>query len=384
MQSYLNLRLYDTGLPKTTRSTIEKLIQPIFDSVPSFAKLVETNAKPKKGSPLLGFCVGGGNENSFLQSALDNPESPAVILVHNKQNSFAAGCEISARLNEEHRRGNRAPSVFCSVEDTKRLKSVINAAAVCNYFNEIPNKIGIIGDPSNWLIGSGYYAETLPSRFGIQTQRVSIQEFLELAKKHDSVYQSLKTIISKYGLSAFTIRCFDLLQSLQKTSCLEVSKLNDENIVAACEGDIPATVTMMIMQKMAGSPVFMANPTGLYDDTATFAHCTIPKRLCTTSQVTTHFESGIGTAVQGKVIEGKWTVARFGVNGQVMTDTVHVTNPKEHSPHQCRTQIVTKVSKGFAEKLRKGEVLGNHFLFVPGDIKDSIEIFSNSFYKWTK
>ena len=378
----LKYKTFNTGLPKTPLSTLNEYISPLIYNSLKNIKLIESDEISKKGEPILGFCVSGGTENAFLEYALKNPESPAVILVHSRANSFAAGCEISARLNEEFKRGNRAPSIFCSVEDTNRLNSILQAASVSSDFILNSPKIGLIGDPSNWLIGSGYFAENLPKIFGIQNEKISINEFITLSKKYENVYLSLKELISKYKLNALTIRCFDLLQSLQKTSCLELSRLNDEDFVAACEGDIPSTVTMMIMQKMTNLPVFMANPTGIKDNIATFAHCTIPKRLCIDSKIMTHFESGIGTAVSGKVIEGKWTVARFGVEGNIMTDTIEVSNPKTFSNHQCRTQIVTKISKKFAKKLRKGEVLGNHFLFVPGDIKNSLKIFSNIFKKW--
>lgn len=383
MLSSLKYRIFDTGMPNTPPSLLKQYLAPLMEAIPKNIQLQASNLPLKKGEPVIGFCVGGGNERAFLEYTEKYPYNPAIILVHQRANSFACGCEISARLEADYKAGKRAPVLFCSVHDKERLVPILTAAGTAASFAQKRPKMGIIGNPSDWLIGSGYFAEHLPPKFNISTERVEIEEFLAGAKKAD-VYTSIKNIIANHKLDAFTIRCFDLVTSLKCTSCLEVSRFNDEGLVAACEGDIPATVTMMVMNQMTGSPIFMANPTGIDGTTARFAHCTIPRKLCTSSKVTTHFESGIGTSVAGKVIEGKWTAARFGVNGDIMTTSCDVTNPEVPSPHQCRTQIITQVSKKFADRLRKGKVLGNHFLFVPGDISKALKIYSKYFQNWSK
>ena len=386
MITSLKYKILNTGLPPTPMEIIRGYMSPLIQNAPKTVKLVESNEPLKKGEPILGFCASGGTEAAFLQLAMQNPESPAVILVHKKANSFAAGCEISSRLSQEYKSGNRAPAIFVNVEDKKRVDAVLRAASVCSSFAQKKPKIGLVGQPSDWLIGSGAYAKDVPAKYGIDCEQIDINELVSrVSNEKKSVYQSLKEIIKNHSLDAFTIRCFDLLSSIKTTSCLEVSRFNDEDLVAACEGDIPATISMMIMQRMTGSPVFMANPTSvdLDADRARFAHCTIPKRLTTSHTIKTHFESGIGAAIAGKVIEGKWTIARFGVDRSVMTTACDLTNPETLSPNQCRTQIIADVSHEFAEKLRHGEVLGNHFLLVPGDIKEALEIYSQYFVKWT-
>jgi L-fucose isomerase-like protein len=387
MQTSLKYRILNTGLPPTPLSVVHQYLSPLLENAPKTVKLEESKSPLKKGEPILAFCASGGTEAGFLKLALENPESPAVILVHKKANSFAAGCEISSRLTQEFKRGNRVPAIFVNVEDKKRVDAILRAASVASSFAQNPPKIGIIGEPSDWLIGSGKYAKGLPEQFGIKSEQIPIETLVRKVKEENKdIYHSLREIIDEHSLNAFTIRCFDLLSSLKTTSCLEVSRLNDENVISSCEGDIPATITMMIMQKMTGSPVFMANPTSveLDKDVARFAHCTIPKRLCTSSVVKTHFESGIGHAIAGKVREGIWTIARFGVDKSVMTTKCEVRNPDTLSPDQCRTQIIANISHDFASKLRNGEVLGNHVLFVPGDIQQSLEIYSKYFLKWNK
>lgn len=379
----LKFRLFKSRIPISDKNVTDYL-SPLFSNKPSDTWLQHSEAPLKKGEPLIGVCLTGGSESSFLKAAMDNPHSPVVVLTHNRHSSYAAGLELSARLNHENKLGRRAPVAFCSIHDEKRLRSLLNSAALASkYIRKMP-RLGVIGEPSDWLVASGSGSEKvrkLPKSMHIFGKRISQKELITSFAETKSLKESLSLIVKKYSLDAFTIRCFDLLP-LRITSCLEVSEFNDLGITAACEGDIPSAVTMMIMQSLAHSPVFMANTTGLKDDKITFAHCTIPKSLCSETTIKTHFETGLGKAICGKVKEGTWTVGRIGAHGELLTDVVKITNPDEVSDEHCRTQILVKASDAFTEKIRRGEVPGNHMLFVPGDYKEDLEFFTKLFKVW--
>ena len=51
--------------------------------------------------------------------------------------------------------------------------------------------------------------------------------------------------MSERHLDACVVRCFDLVTDLRTTGCLALSWLLDQGVVAGCEGDIPATLTMV-------------------------------------------------------------------------------------------------------------------------------------------
>jgi hypothetical protein len=65
-----------------------------------------------------------------------------------------------------------------------------------------------------------------------------------------------------------------------------------------------------------------------------------------------------------------------------MSGVVKVHVPITTSPHQCRTQIVVNAPAKLVKKFRKGKVLGNHFLFVPGDWKDEMKYLVRYFRVW--
>jgi len=132
--------------------------------------------------------------------------------------------------------------------------------------------------------------------------------------------------------------------------CLTFSKLNDEGLVGACEGDMDSTLTMLIFAYAFGVPGFISDPVF---DTARNAlihfHCTSTtkvdgpsgKRQPFTIRSQTDSQGGVALEVEHRV-------------GQVVTcaklinlDTMLISTGKiievTHSPLGCRTQFVTEV-----------------------------------------
>ena len=132
--------------------------------------------------------------------------------------------------------------------------------------------------------------------------------------------------------------------------CLTYSKLNDEGLVGACEGDVDSTLTMLLFQYAFGIPGFISDPVV---DTAHNAlihfHCTSStkmdgpgsKRLPFT--IRTQSDSGRGVSLEveqriGQVV----TCAKF-----INLDTMLISTGKifkiTHDELGCRTQFWTQV-----------------------------------------
>lgn len=186
-----------------------------------------------------------------------------------------------------------------------------------------------------------------------------------------SIYCALKTIIKKYALQGFTLRCFDLLTTIKDTGCLALAQLNSEGYVAGCEGDIPALMTMKIVQSLTGLSGFQANPSSINPETGEilFAHCTIPLNMVEHYELDTHFESGIGTAVRGFMAKGDVTI--FKVSGDLtrsfIAEGTLIRN--ESKPDLCRTQQVIRLSDPSQTNYFLTNPIGNHHIIVPGHLK---------------
>lgn len=253
-------------------------------------------------------------------------------------------------------------------------------------------RFGIIGKPSDWLIASIPNYQAVKKTFGCSLIEIPIKELETLAKKiktptkwsikgsfdkqelakANAIYQALLLIIKKYRLTGVTTRCFDLLSSLKSTACLALAELNNQKIIATCEGDITAMLSMKIASLIGDGYTFQANPSRIdvKNNKMVIAHCTIPTKMLTQYKLNTHFESGIGVAVQGNLKTSDVTIFRLSSNlkDYFVTEGKIVRNLHENS--LCRTQIEIKCKDSLKCLLSKP--CGNHHIVFYGRHKKEI------------
>ncbi|MGM0548788.1 MAG: fucose isomerase, partial [Bacillota bacterium] len=181
------------------------------------------------------------------------------------------------------------------------------------------------------------------------------------------VYLALKEIINKNDLDALTIRCFDLVQEIKTTGCLALSLLNNEGLIAGCEGDVPAAFSMFLAHKLTGVMPFMANPAAIdkEKDEILFAHCTIATDISPEYIIRSHFETGIGVGIQGLVETGPVTVFKIGGSGleQYFVAEGEIIENTD-SANACRTQVKVKLPQSSDYFLN--DAIANHHLLIPG------------------
>ena len=277
-----------------------------------------------------------------------------------------------------------------------------------DYLNNKTERVGIVGKPSDWLIASvpsddvlnnldGYefinipiqdlykiYDKVLPSADGklLKSFTISNNNINSKAlQKSEAFYLALKQLVEKNNLTAFTIRCFDLLLEYQTTGCFALSKLNDEGIIAGCEGDIVSVIGMITAIRKTGQQVWMANPSQIDIDNSQLilAHCTVPTYMAENVELDTHFESNQGIGLIGKMQEKDVTLFRLG--GKELDKKFVCTGkiiPNEQNPNLCRTQIRVKLDD--SEKLNELLLrpLGNHLLALYGKHADILDEFLNN------
>jgi len=264
-------------------------------------------------------------------------------------------------------------------------------------------RIGLFGQPSDWLIASGVDRDYLLEHFGVETLDIDLQRLIAgikaipqtetvkvtqlIAKKAKSVneptypelveaakaYLAIKQICEEERLDAMTIRCFDIVNTCGTTSCLALALLNDEGIVAGCEGDMQTLMSMLLAKQLCGEEAFMANPSQLTNNTAMLAHCTIPLRMCEEITLRSHFESGIGVAVQGTLPLTDYTIFKWGgpkLDRYFVTEAQAIEAP--YSNHFCRTQITLNVD--LRHYLLKHSI-GNHHVIIKGQHAQAIKDF---------
>ena len=186
------------------------------------------------------------------------------------------------------------------------------------------------------------------------------------------IYDALKDIVARHRLQGFTLRCFDLLSAVRNTGCLALARLNAEGIVAGCEGDVPAMLSMKIAQTLMGVSGFQANPASIDPETGEmlFAHCTIPLNMVERYELDTHFESGIGIGVRGYVKEGPVTI--FKVSGDLSRSFIAEGELLccQAKADLCRTQMVVRLANPKRALYFLKNPIGNHHIILPGHHRD--------------
>lgn len=324
----------------------------------------------------------GGTEGIFkrlLPQLRQQSQAPFYLLTSGKSNSLAASMEILSYLQQNYMQGEIIHGSADYI--ARRLQALEKVQEAKRQLNGA--RLGIIGEPSDWLISSAAYPKAVKTKLGIELVEVPISELLENIEKTtegdmpDRIYEALKAIVNKHHLQGFTLRCFDLLTAVHNTGCWALSKLNAEGIVAGCEGDVPAMLSMAITNALLGVSGFQANPSQINPETGEmlFAHCTIPLNMVERYELDTHFESGIGVGIRGFMKEGPVTV--FKVSGDLkrsfMAEGELVRN--QAKPDLCRTQQVIQLADNEQTAYFLTHPIGNHHIITPGKNRKLFEDF---------
>ena len=337
----------------------------------------------------------GGTEGIFkrlLPELQDKSERPFYLLTSGKSNSLAASMEILSYLRQNDFKGEiihgDADYISKRIRLLKKVGEAQKSLKGC--------RLGVIGEPSDWLISSHADKEAVMRRLGISLIDIPMQELLDVMAVTplratneqaptdairnalpvaEQIYDALKTIVERHQLQGFTIRCFDLLTAVHNTGCLALAKLNAESIVAGCEGDVPAMLSMKIAQSLLGVSGFQANPASINPETGEvlFAHCTIPFNMVERYEFDTHFESGIGVGIRGYMKEGPVTI--FKVSGDLSRYFIEEGEliRNQAKADLCRTQQVIQLSHPSQASYFLTNPIGNHHIILPGHHHDLLE-----------
>jgi len=370
------------------------------------------------------FIATGGTEEIFRRSVSKLPR-PIYLLSDGFHNSLAASFEISTYLNNKGIEStmlnvpiDNNPEFYSQMdsilfpsgdEPTASNEPVKEQKPAERPLTEVPknvlhyfakSKIGLVGGASPWLISSAVDTAGIESKYGCKFIKIGIQELISLFRLIDDntvevtdvvaesekyltgdrtkadlieaakMYVAIKRLCAQYELNAVTVKCFDLINTCRTTSCLALSLLNDEGIVAACEGDIQSLWSMMYVKGLTSKVSFMVNPasTNREELTVDFAHCSVPLSFVHGYRLPSHFESSTGIGLAGSVPCGRYNILKiagekldiiYSASGSIIMNT--------NVPQRCRTQIRFKFDSaadfdGFITKRT-----GNHIIIYKED-----------------
>ena len=305
------------------------------------------------------FVATGGVERLVIQH-FENLPRPAILLADGMQNSLAAALEISTWL-----RGRGMKSEILHGE----LSAIIlrihtlynNFQAQRSLFGK---RIGVIGSPSSWLVASNVDYLLAKRRWGIEYVDIPLERIYEQFKhitddqvgascaavasqalacregtpedliKSMRLYRAIKKVCQEENLEALTLSCFKLIEQIDTTGCVALSLLNDDGIIAGCEG-LKQTERYIIRN---------------------------------------HFETEKGIAIQGLLPTGDVTIIKCG--GECLDEYYLSTGTLTENTNyinMCRTQVRIHMNTP-AEYFLKNP-LGNHHIMLHGNYEDTLNEF---------
>ncbi len=347
------------------------------------------------------FIATGGVERLVIQHFEQLPR-PAIILADGMQNSLAAALEVSSWLRGRGMKSEILHGELTSV--VQRIQVLYTNFQAQRSLNG--SRIGVIGTPSAWLVASSVDYLLVKRRWGVEYVDISMDRVYEyydqisdtqvsaLAAAFESqalgirevthedilkamrLYIAIRRICEEERLSAVTLSCFRLIERTVTTGCLALALLNDEGILAGCEGDLQSVFTMMAIKAMTGQTGFMANPSMIVSraNEIILAHCTIGTTLTDRYIIRNHFETEAGVGIQGLLPTGDVTILRCG--GQCLDEyylTTGVLSENTNYINMCRTQVRVKLDSSPEYFLKNP--LGNHHILVRGNYESVLQEF---------
>ena len=337
----------------------------------------------------------GGTEGLFLKLYKGHEGTPVRLLTSGQSNSLAASMEIASWLAD---RGIPGEILHGSPEEiAAMLKGGASFGAPERFLRPLDaagrlegKRYGVVGHPSDWLISSDVDYAKVRRVLGAELIDIPMSELLEEFSRAEAadpglkplndprygrplspkdfgdalrIYSALKSIVARHRLDGLTLRCFDLLTAVGNTGCLALALLNSEGLVATCEGDVPAMLSMALVRERFGVSGFQVNLSRIQGDTYLFAHCTVPLDMVEDYCYDTLFESGIGVAVHGILPRGRARIFKLSADLERCVDEEVELLSNEYGANLCRTQVLVKAPVEMRDYFLR-RPLGNHHIIV--------------------
>jgi L-fucose isomerase-like protein len=396
--------------PLHDRTAVDQLVTDVVAGLDALGGVALTAPEDRTGIPFVVVVATGGTEAAILDLVRRRhavvPYEPVLLVAHPRHNSLPAALETMARIQQDGSTG-RIVQVDGPIGDGARDHELVIAVRDVAAIHHLHGtRLGLVGQPSHWLVASVPDSIAIRSRWGVTIVDVDIRRAIadhatadpdstrEVAvrfvgrdgttitpelERAAAVHPALVAAIDRDRLDAVAVRCFDFLGDLQTSGCVALAELNDSGTAAGCEGDVAGTVAMLIARTLLDRPSWIANPAHI--DTATnrllLAHCTVAPSLVDDVELHTHFESGIGIGLRGSFRPGPVTLLRLGGHQleRYWIAEGHVEG-NGSSPDLCRTQVDVQVLDTDVATLLD-EPLGNHLVMIHGHHRARIERWWN-------
>jgi L-fucose isomerase-like protein len=275
-------------------------------------------------------------------------------------------------------------------------------------------RVVLMGLPAPWHLR--WYGfpdlEAIRRKVGVEFVPVELRELLEIVKKVDmdkaaslarewmdearqvmepspehlqqsaAAYLAMDQILSRKGAKAMAINCLEITQSRKFSEqiinpCMAMTRLRDDGIPSACEMDVAALLTMILLGNLSNSPSFLGNIVRAEPDrnVIKLSHCILPTRMpgfgeAPLPYTLRDFHGNKGVTAFTHVPPGeKLTLARAHRNLERVVALAGEVLECEDTTF-CRNTLTIQIND-VREFIRKAE--GNHHIAIFGDYMDELK-----------
>ncbi len=188
------------------------------------------------------------------------------------------------------------------------------------------------------------------------------EDVLEAAR----AYVALRNLLEREQADVLMMECLGPLRTGRFVApCMGFMSLRDAGIVAGCQNDLDATMTMILMQQLFGRPSFQQNPAFDSENNTYFAaHCTCPRKMhgldgpAEPYILRNHAEAGTGVVPQVLFNEGQEvTVADYmsAAEPKMSIYSGKIVACLDSPPAGgCRTNVVVKLDDADPSQMKVG------------------------------
>lgn len=260
---------------------------------------------------------------------------------------------VSATMNAAalHRLGYKAHFVYGDYTDSRVQKEVTQYLKVYDTIKKLKNTfLGLLGYRPTAFYSSSFDETLIRQKFGIKMEEFDLKVIFDLAEKadpakvqadadnirahenvqnlpdghlenHSRLVLALEEFIRQQGFNALILKCWPEMGNLKFTPCGAMARFADKGFVIGCEGDMDATIAMLIQKYLTGKTVFMSDLITIDEkaNTALFWHCGQAGKSLKDPEsdfiVSNHPLAGQGVAFYTTLKPGKVTIARMSKIG---------------------------------------------------------------------
>lgn len=194
------------------------------------------------------------------------------------------------------------------------------------------------------------------------------------------IYVALKKFCEKKEWDAVNVKCqYEFSKEYMTVPCVSLSLLAEDNILSSCEGDIPVTVSMLMLKYLTDDIVWYGDSLTHWDNTLQFSPCGfMPFSLAKGTADVISFkdnEGFNGLQVKGVLRPEKVTWMRL-VEDIGSYHIIYGTGQGiDTEPRGGNMPALNVVLDGDINRLIE-EYSGQHFAVAYGDVSDKIEMLA--------